>query len=177
MAHGLGATLRVSGAELKRMGQTNVIGRYPLHAHLLGEDGGARSYVRDVSIHQSYYRCLSVHGTHNMTVAHSVAYDAIGHCWYLEDAVEENNTFAYNLAAHIHFLGSPARATSGQFGDDVYATAALMLPADVTASGFYISNGFNVVVGNAASGGWAGFAYPIVSAPLKLSAVIQGGRA
>ena len=169
MAEGESATLRVSGVELLRMGQTNVIGRYPLHAHLLGAEGGARSYVRDAAVHESYYRCMSIHGTHNLTLAHSVAYDAIGHCWYLEDAVEENNTIAYNLAAHVHFLGSPARATSGQFADDIYATSDLMLPADTTASGFYLSNGFNTVVGNAASGGWAGFAFPIVSAPLKLS--------
>lgn len=107
MAEGFDATLRVSGVALTRMGQTNVVGRYPLHAHLMGESGGARSYVKDVAVHQSYYRCMSIHGTHNLTLAHSVAYDTIGHCFYLEDAVEENNTLAYNLAAHVHFLGTP----------------------------------------------------------------------
>ena len=170
MAQGEAATLRVSGVELVRVGQTNVVGRYPLHAHLLGESGGARSYVSDAAVHQSYYRCMSIHGTHRLTLAHSVAYDAIGHCWYLEDAVEENNTLAFNLAAHVHFMGSPARATNGQFGPDIYATSELQLPADTTASGFYISNGYNRVVGNAASGGWAGFAFPIVASPLKASA-------
>ena len=28
-----------------------------------------------------------------------------GHCYYLEDGVEEFNTLSYNLAAHIHFMG------------------------------------------------------------------------
>ena len=109
---GDGAVARVEGVEFFRMGQTNVLGRYPLHFHLLG-DGGAQSYMRDSSVHRSYYRCISLHGTHNATVSSNVAYDVIGYCYYLEDGVEEYNRLEFNLAAHVHFLGSPARS-SGQ---------------------------------------------------------------
>lgn len=40
------------------------------------------------------------------------------------------------------------------------------LPADVTASAFYITNVNNHVIGNSASGGWAGFAFPNLPTPL-----------
>ena len=43
----------------------------------------------------------------------------------------------------------------------------------MTASGFYITNGWNHVLGNAASGGWGGFALPILPAPLKLHRTVQ----
>ena len=42
MAEGEAATLRLAGVELTRMGQTNVLGRYPVHMHLMGAAGGAR---------------------------------------------------------------------------------------------------------------------------------------
>ena len=154
MVAGAAATGRFSGVELRRMGQTNVMARYPVHFHLIG-DGGIRSFVHDVSIHRSYYRCVSVHGTHAVTVSRNVAYDAIGHCYYLEDGVEENNVFEYNLAAFVHPLGKMADARSNnQFISNVAQSADLLLPADITASGFYITNAYNTYVGNAASGGY-----------------------
>ena len=52
----------------------------------------------------------------------------------------------FNLAAHVHFLGEPARSSS-QFIGNVYEAEDLKQPADVTASGFYISNMNNVIVG------------------------------
>ena len=44
----------------------------------------------------------------------------------------------------------------------------LLLPADSTASGFYVTNARNTIVGNAASGGWAGFAFPTLPNAIKL---------
>ena len=41
------------------------------------------------------------------------------------------------------------------------------MPADATASPFYITNAYNTLVGNAASGGWAGFAFPALRQPVK----------
>lgn len=193
---GYGATVQISGPtaigrasaiELRRVGQTNVLGRYPYHLHLMGsvaaeQPGSAlgatteihaadlarsRAYLTDSSIHRSYYRCISLHGTHRAIVSQNVAYDAIGHCYYLEDGVEEFNVLAHNLAAHVHFLSSPGRS-DGQTCDDVAQSDTLLLPADVTASGFYITNAHNVLIGNAASGGWAGFAFPMLPSPVKV---------
>jgi G8 domain len=141
----------VSGVEFYRMGQTNVLGRYPMHFHLLGNCPDC--YVTDSSFHRSYYRCISIHGTNNATISENVAYDVTGYCYYLEDGVEENNTLSFNLAAHIHKIGpDPPGKTYGQELDDYVQGPNLTLPADVTASGFYITNVHNNIIGNAASG-------------------------
>ena len=167
VAVGSEATLNVAGVEFLRVGQTNFLGRYPVHLHLMGSAGGARSSMRDCSVHESYYRCISIHGTSNATVSQNVAFDITGYCYYLEDGVEEFNLIEHNLAAHVHFMGTPARA-GGQYIGDVDQSDDLRLPADVTASGFYITNAHNYLVGNAASGGWAGFAFPELPTPVKL---------
>ena len=74
----------MAGVELFQMGQTNQLGRYPLHFHVMGAQGGARSYMRDSSVHRSYYRCVSLHGTSYATISQNVAYDVTGYCYYLE---------------------------------------------------------------------------------------------
>jgi hypothetical protein len=79
----------VEGVELYRMGQTNVVGRYPMHFHVLGNDCPG-CYLKDSSIHESYYRCISIHGTNGVTVSENVAFDVTGFCYYLEDGVEED---------------------------------------------------------------------------------------
>lgn len=63
----------VEGVELYRVGQTNVMGRYPMHFHLLGNCPSC--YLKDSSIHRSYFRCISIHATNQATVAENVAYD------------------------------------------------------------------------------------------------------
>jgi len=158
MVHGQG-TGRVEGVELYRMGQTNVLGRYPIHFHLL-HNNCPGCYFKDSSVHESYYRCISVHATHNITVSENVGYDVTGYCYYLEDGVEEDNTLSYNLAAHIHTIGFPASG-GPQRVNYISASSNLTLPADSTASGFYITNLQNTIIGNVASGGWAGYAFPI----------------
>ncbi|KAJ3198626.1 Fibrocystin-L, partial [Entophlyctis luteolus] len=90
---------RVTSAELAYMGQTNVMGRYPFHVHMAGLNG-ANSYILQAAIHSSFYRCLSIHGSNNVTVSEVVAFNITGSCFYLEDGVEENNVFSYNLGAH-----------------------------------------------------------------------------
>jgi G8 domain len=141
----------VQGVEFYRMGQTNVLGRYPMHFHLLGNC--PQCYVRDSSFHRSFYRCISIHGTNQATVSENVAYDVTGYCYYLEDGVEENNTLSYNLAAHIHAIGpKPPNGGGSQSISPTGQGPQLTLPADITASGFYITNVRNNLIGNAASG-------------------------
>jgi hypothetical protein len=86
----LGVTRKgyIEGVEFYRMGQTYVIGQYPMHFHLLGENC-ANCYLRDLTFHHSFYRCMSVHGTNAVKVLENVAYDITGYCYYLEDGVEE----------------------------------------------------------------------------------------
>jgi hypothetical protein len=154
------AAARISSVEFRRMGQTNNIGRYPVHFHLLGE-AGSNSYVEDSAIHQSYYRCVVVHGTNGTRVSRNVAFDAIGMCFYLEGGNEERNVIEHNLGAHVHPIGKTLfDFDNPQTFEDVSASSNLAIPVDVAASPFYISNLYNNVTGNAASGGWSGFAFP-----------------
>jgi len=153
-----GAAARVSGAEFFRMGQTNVNGRYPMHLHLLGAVG-ASSYVSDCSVHESFYRGVVVHGTNGTVVTRNVAYDVIGHCYYMESGNEENNEISFNLGAHVHMIGF--FNIRGQATGTAFTSADLggaEVPADGAASAFYISNMYNNFTGNAAVGGFSGFA-------------------
>jgi hypothetical protein len=175
MAMGPNSVLRVSSVELRRVGQTKVLGRYPLHMHMMG-DAGANSYINGSSIHESYYRCVAIHGTNGAMLHDNIAYDAIGQCFYLEDGTEERNTLSSNLAAHIHFIGRPGRGPPGshKFISDVLADPeTLTQPADATASGFDISNAYNSIINNAASGGWAGFAFPQLQRPIGTNTAAQ----
>ncbi|KAL7548187.1 hypothetical protein ACHAWF_011482 [Thalassiosira exigua] len=165
MVHSAGGKGYVEGVELYRMGQTNVLGRYPFHWHILGNDC-SDCYFRGNSVHRSYYRCISIHGTHNTTVSENVAFDVTGYCYYLEDGVEEDNTLSFNLAAHIHLVSTVANAGGGQQIPPFTQSKNLILPADVTASGFNLTNLHNDFIGNAASGGWAGFALPVLHSPV-----------
>ena len=54
----------VEGVELNRMGQNLELARYPIHWHLVGDGKG--QYIRNASIHDTYNRCVTVHGTNNL---------------------------------------------------------------------------------------------------------------
>jgi hypothetical protein len=154
---------RFSGVRFYRMGQQNMLARYPVHWHLIGRS--PMSFAKDNSFVDSYYRCISIHATHETTVLRNVAFNVAGHCYYLEEGVEENNTISYNLAIRVRCIGSVIRGFS-QVGEVWSESANAILPADRAASGFYITNAYNTFIGNAASGGWSGFSFPNLPTPL-----------
>jgi cell migration-inducing and hyaluronan-binding protein len=86
----------VSGVELSRMGQHMVLARYPIHWHLVGDAKG--QYIRNAAIHDTFSRCVTVHGTHNLRIENNVTYNNVGHCFFLEDGIETGNQFVKNLA-------------------------------------------------------------------------------
>jgi hypothetical protein len=111
---------RFSGLQLYRMGQQNMLARYPLHFHLAGSRPNA--YVKDCSFLKSYYRCVSIHQTNDTKVLRNVAFDVSGFCYYLEEGVEENNEISHNLAAYVHTIYAMMRnRLGGQSGDTDYA--------------------------------------------------------
>ncbi|KAK5575391.1 hypothetical protein RB653_010651 [Dictyostelium firmibasis] len=152
-----------AGVQLKRMGQKNVKARYPLHYHLAGVVNN--SYISDCVVTKSYYRCYTIHGTNNVTLTRNVAFDAFGHCYYLEDGVEQNNILSYNFGAFVHTIGEPASGGS-QTGETFYQNENLTQPADSASGCFYITNSWNTIIGNSASGGWAGFSFPNLEKPI-----------
>ena len=89
----------VSGVELNRMGQHMTLARYPIHWHLVGDAKG--QYIKNASIHDTYNRCVTVHGTNFLRVENNVTYNIVGHCFFLEDGIEHGNEFVRNLAIQI----------------------------------------------------------------------------
>ena len=82
--------------ELNRMGQHMVLARYPIHWHLVGDAKG--QYIKNAAIHDTFSRCVTIHGTHNLRVDNNVTYNNVGHCFFLEDGIETGNEFVKNLA-------------------------------------------------------------------------------
>ena len=58
-----------------------------------------QSYIKSNSIHHSFQRAVTIHGSQYTTVAHNVAYDVKGHTYFVEDGAEFYNVFEGNLGA------------------------------------------------------------------------------
>ena len=156
-----GSKMFVEGVELNRMGQNMNLARYPIHWHLVGDAKG--QYIKNSAIHDTYSRCVTVHGTNYLHVENNVTYNNVGHCFFLEDGVEHGNQFVHNLA--ILTKCHPTQAvrpdqprpvriatdgtnfnTAGQNAKDV------LIPSDNTASTFWITNPDNIYRDNVAAG-------------------------
>lgn len=97
----MGGELYVNGVELYRMGQRAKMGRYPVHWHLMGDDARGQ-FIAGSSIHHSFNRCVTIHGSNGVFVQNNVAFNAPGHCFFLEDGIETDNVFEANLGLSIH---------------------------------------------------------------------------
>lgn len=63
---------------MKYMGQ-QTMGHYPIHFHMAGdvdEKGGYNppTYVKDVSIHHTFSRCVTIHGSNGLLVRNPNVY-------------------------------------------------------------------------------------------------------
>jgi cell migration-inducing and hyaluronan-binding protein len=154
----------VSGVELNRMGQHLTKARYPIHWHLVGEGKG--QYIKNSAIHDTFNRCVTVHGTHNLQVENNVTYNTVGHCFFVEDGIETGNEFVRNLG--IQTKCHPTKpcvptvlAAAGESADyenrqavrqNGQASKDVLLPSDNTVSTFWITNPDNVYRDNVAAG-------------------------
>ncbi|MBZ5636822.1 MAG: G8 domain-containing protein, partial [Acidobacteriia bacterium] len=152
-----GSKMFVDGVELNRMGQNMHLARYPIHWHLIGDAQG--QYIRNSAIHNTYSRCVTVHGTNYLGIENNVTYNNIGHCFFLEDGVEHDNQFVHNLGiltkchpdapcvpTNLAAAGEKRAAGNGQQAKDV------LLPSDNTAATFWITNPDNTYRDNVAAG-------------------------
>src|SRR5262245_44370207 len=62
----VGSKMFVEGVEFNRMGQNMTLARYPIHWHLVGDAQG--QYIKNASLHDTYNRCVTVHGTNFLRV-------------------------------------------------------------------------------------------------------------
>src|SRR6185437_3055118 len=153
-----GSKMYVSGVELTRMGQYLHLARYPIHWHLVGEGKG--QYIQNSAIHDTYSRCVTVHGTNDVRVENNVTYNTVGHCFFLEDGIEHGNQFIHNLGMRTkcHPDGKPCIPTNlaavgeHRAGSNGQTAPDVLIPSDNTASTFWITNPDNSYVDNVAAG-------------------------
>ena len=76
---------RLENIEMRNVGQAYRLGRYPIHFHMIGTV--YNSYVRNVSVHHTFNRAITIHGVHHLDVSHNVAYHTMGHTFFIEDGM------------------------------------------------------------------------------------------
>ena len=154
----------VEGVELNRMGQHLTLARYPIHWHLIGDAQG--QYIRNAAIHDTFNRCVTVHGTNYLQVENNVTYNTVGHCFFLEDGIEHDNRYVRNLAiqtkCHPTMECVPTNlAAAGESPDFDNRQAVrengqqsehVLLPSDNTVASYWITNPQNIFIDNVAAG-------------------------
>ena len=146
----------ISSVELNRMGQNMHLARYPIHFHILGEGQG--QYVENSSIHDTYSRCVTVHGTNDLRIQNNVTYNTVGHCYFMEDGIEHGNQFIHNLGimTKCHPDGKPCEPTNlgipSERTADGQKAKDILIPSDNTAATFWITNPANSYIDNVAAG-------------------------
>ena len=130
-----GSSGGVSYAEFRHLGKEDVLGKYPVHFHLV-RDTMRGSGVTGASIWDSRNRWVTIHGTDHLLVRDCVGYQSLGHGYFMEDATEQWNVFDRNLA--------------------VQAFTAVPLPKQILpydpndGAGFWWANGRNTFMRNVA---------------------------
>ena len=137
MFHMQGAIGRISYTEFTNVGQGFIIGRYPMHFHMI--DDASDSYCIGNAVHHSWARVVAIHDSHYLTVQKYVGYRIYGHSFFIEDGIETNNLFEDNLVISTIQIWT-------------------LINTDVTAASYWITNPNNIVRRNRAAGGdWFGF--------------------
>lgn len=93
--------VHIRGVELYHMGQQRRMGVYPLHFHLVDDAPGM--YLRENTVHHSFSRCITCHGTNYLDISDNVCWRHLGHGMFIEDGVEQNNTYRHNLVGGTQF--------------------------------------------------------------------------
>lgn len=170
-----GGFARISGVEFYKMGQQGIMGRYPFHWHNLGdlldetkpeEIASKQQFVKNSSVHKSFQRCITIHGTNDVLVDNNVCYNFRGHGFFLEDGNEINNTISNNIgfAAHLPHRSKLLLQSDSREG----GTVDSRFPA---VSVFWISNPNNRIKNNIAAGSvgtgfWNSFEPPANTYPI-----------
>lgn len=128
-----GSAGSIGYAEFRHLGKKNVLGRYSLHFHLVGNTMRGSSVI-GASIWDSNNRWLTIHGTNYLVVRDCVGYKSVGHGFFMEDGTEIYNVLDRNLAVQsMHGKKLPKQ----------------VLPFDQNeGSGYWWANSFNTFTRN-----------------------------
>jgi len=147
----------IIGVDFRGFGQQGTAGRYPINFHVCGNVAG--TIVARNTVRHSHQRCYVVHATDYVKLEYNIAFDTFGHCFMLEDGIEEENSFFHNLGLETKIMpdeGLISIAESDQF-----------------AATFWAANPKNYFLGNVAAGSedngfWYEFLETVRGASTKL---------
>ena len=91
----------ISYARFAHLGKEGVLGRYPIHFHLVGDTMRGAS-VLGAAVVGSHNRWITIHGTQYLVVRDCVGYQSVGHGYFLEDATEVYNLLDRNLGVQAY---------------------------------------------------------------------------
>ena len=161
MIHSSGIA-HVENVELYRMGQKAKLARYPFHWHMLGGLGEGQ-YFKNSSVHLSYNRAITIHGTESTLVENNFFYDHIGHGVFLEDGSERFNIIRGNvvLQTKAPLPGEEVTPSDNQFYQ----------PQNKSPASYWITNPNNIFENNVAAGTkGTGFWFAFPTKPMGSSA-------
>ncbi|KAJ8300466.1 hypothetical protein KUTeg_021985 [Tegillarca granosa] len=128
--------VHIEGAELRNMGKQTEKGNYPFHFHMCTNVADERyphsAYLKDNSIHNSFSRCVTIHGTHGVKVIDNVCYKTLGHAYFLEDGGEKNTLLDGNIG--------------------IATMKGSLTPSDESPATFWITNPLTILKNNVAAG-------------------------
>ena len=122
----------LSYAEFSKLGPTNILGRYPVHFHLMGSTS-AGMFAKGISMHDSGNRWVSIHSSNKILMEDSVGYNSSGHGYFFEVGNEVDNTLNRNIGITTY----PGNLTEA---DQIWHSV------------FWIQNGANTITNNIAVG-------------------------
>lgn len=100
-----GSSGSISYAEFRHLGKQGILGKYPIHFHLVGDTMRGSSVI-GAAIWDSHNRWVAIHGTQYLLLRDCVGYQSIGHGFFLEDGTEVFNVLDRNLAVQA-MIGQP----------------------------------------------------------------------
>ncbi|CAI5525201.1 unnamed protein product [Closterium sp. Naga37s-1] len=132
----------IEGVQFLGLGNQGVLGRYPLHFHICGDNNQAH-VVRKNVIAASQQRCVVIHATSDLTIEENVAFETKGHCFITEEGSEYNNVFKRNLGINIRGVRKVIPPESSD---------RLDRQTDNQATTFWMASPRNDLIGNVAAG-------------------------
>ena len=91
----------ISYARFAHLGKEGVLGRYPIHFHLV-EDTMRGSGVLGAAIVDSGNRWITIHGAQYLVIRDCVGYRSVGHGFFMEDGSEALNLLDRNLGVQAY---------------------------------------------------------------------------
>src|SRR3989440_9843769 len=129
----LNSTGGLSYVEFRHLGKEGVLGKYPVHFHLVRDSMRGAAAV-GLSIWDSHNRFMAIHGTDYLLIRDCVGYQSVGHGFFLEDGTEQYNVLDRNLAVQAYH-GKRLKGQALGFDNN-------------DGAGFWWANGRNTLVRN-----------------------------